>query len=85
MPQMWPCRGRCGSRTQSRWRRCRRCQQAWLQTDAGRAEQAWRASITKSRERPCNFLDMSMETANQAPARMSADGKYRFLLTRRTN
>ena len=84
MPKTWPCRGGCGSRTQSRWRRCRPCWRAWLNSDAGRAEQAWLASITKSIERPYNFLDMEMDTENHEPARMSADGQYCFLLTRRT-
>ena len=85
MPQMWPCRGGCGNRTQSRWRRCRRCQQAWLNTEEGRAEQAWWASIPKSRERPHNFLNLSdLDTENPELARTSADGKYYFLLIRRT-
>ena len=84
MPQTWQCRGGCGSQTQSRLRRCRRCQQAWLTTREGRAEQAWLASIPKSREKPHNFLGTGIETVNEEPARMSADGRYRFLLTRRT-
>ena len=83
MPQTWPCHG-CGSRTQSRWRRCRPCKGAWLKTEEGCAEQAWLASIPKSRERPHNFLNLGMDTANQGPVRMTADGRYRFLLTRRT-
>ena len=84
MPKTWPCRSGRGNPTQSRWWRCRPCKGAWLNTDAGRAEQAWLASIPKSMERPYNFLDVGMDTENHEPARMSADGTYRFLLTRRT-
>ena len=84
MPKTWPCRGGRGNPTQSRWWRCRPCKGAWLNMDAGRAEQAWLASIPKSMERPYNFLDVGMDTENHEPARMSADGTYRFLLTRRT-
>ena len=85
MPKTWPCRGGCGNPTQSRWRRCRPCRRAWLNSDAGRAEQVWLASIPKSRERPHNFLGTGIGTVNEEPARMSPDGRYRFLLTRRTS
>ena len=85
MPKTCVCLGGCGNRTQSRLRRCRLCQQAWLQTDEGRAEEAWRASILKSQARSQNFLNLSdLDTENSEPARTSADGKYCFLLTRRT-
>ncbi len=83
MPKKWTCRG-CGNPTQSRWRRCRLCKGAWLNTEEGRAEQASRASITKSRERPYNFLPVSLDAESCGLVRMASDRRYCYLVIRRT-